>query len=176
MARIEQILQGSVPQQAELFALVDDVDQILEAAAERYSALIIAKLAQPVAAATPEQDYHTVDINHIEVAQARSIGVETLALHAFMQLQLAQMLAALGFNKIDSAAALSSIIGRMVSPGSELKTHDWLQASTGLDELLDQRLEAAPAWRACIRSAISCSNSSWRWKRFWPLRSKAYSI
>ena len=54
-----------------------------------------------------------------------------------MPLQLDQKLAALGFNKIDSSAALGSIIGRMVSPGSELQTHDWLQSRTGLGELLD---------------------------------------
>jgi len=85
-----------------------------------------------VAAEIPEQDYHSVDINHFEAVQARSIGVETLALHAVMQLQLEQKLTALGFNNIDSAAALGSIIGRMVSPGSELQTHDWLQARTDL--------------------------------------------
>src|SRR5674476_1516963 len=84
-ARIEQLLQGSAPHQAELFALADDVGQLLEAAAERYSTLIIDKLAQPVATATPEQDYHTVNINHIEAVQARSIGVETLAFHAVTQ-------------------------------------------------------------------------------------------
>jgi len=38
-----------------------------------------------------------------------------------MQLQLDQKL-----------AALASIIGRMVSPGSELQTHAWLQARTDL--------------------------------------------
>jgi hypothetical protein len=90
-----------------------------------------------VAIATPEQDHHTVDIKHIEAVQARSIGVETLAFHAAIQLQLDQKLAALGFNKIDAAAALGSIIGRMVSPGSELQTYDWLQTRTGLGELLD---------------------------------------
>jgi len=139
-ARIEQFLQGTEPRQAELFALADELGQLLEAAAERYSNLIIDKLAQPVVAtaiAIPEQDYHSVDINHIEAAQARSIGVETLAMHAVMQLQLDQKLTALGFNKIESAAALGSIIGRMVSPGSELQTHDWLQTRTGLGELLD---------------------------------------
>ena len=136
-ARIEQLLQGSAPHQAELFHLADDVGQLLEATAERYSDLIIAKLAQPVTAATPEQDYHRININHIEAVQARSIGVETLAFHAVTQLQLDQKLTALGFSKIDSAAALGSIIGRIVSPGSELQTHDWLQSRTGLGELLD---------------------------------------
>ena len=136
-ARIEQFLQGSEPHQAELFDLADDLGQLLEAAAERYSTLIIDKLAQPLAAATPGRDYHSVDINHIEAVQARSIGVETLALHAVTHLQLDQKLTALGLNNIDSAAALGSIIGRMISPGSELQTHDWLQSRTGLGELLD---------------------------------------
>lgn len=136
-ARIEQFLQGSGPYQAQLFDLADELGQLLEAAAERYSTLLIDKLAQPVVTATSEPDYHTVNINHIEAVQARSIGVETLACHAVRHLQLDQKLTALGFSKIDSAAALGSIIGRMVSPGSELQTHDWLQARTGLGELLD---------------------------------------
>jgi hypothetical protein len=40
----------------------------LEAGAVRYSNLIIAKLAQAAASATPEQDYHNVDINRVKVA------------------------------------------------------------------------------------------------------------
>ncbi len=136
-ARIDQLLHASAPHQAELFALAEEVGQLLEAAAERYSDLIIAKLAQPVSIATPEADYHRVNINHIEAVQARSIGAETLAWHAVIQLQLDQKLAALGFNKIDAAAALGSIIARMISPGSELHTHAWLQACTGLGELLE---------------------------------------
>ena len=136
-ARIEQLLQGSEPHQEELFVLADDLSRLLEAAAQRYSVLITAKLAQPVDVATQAQDYHTVDINHVETAHARSIGVETLALHAAMQLQLDQKLTALGFNKVELVAALGSIIGRMASPGSELQTHDWLQSRSGLGELLD---------------------------------------
>jgi hypothetical protein len=85
-ARIEQLLQGPAPRQAELFHFADDVGQLLEATAERYSDLLVAKLAQPVAIATPEEDYHRVNINHIEAAQARRIGAETLACHALRQL------------------------------------------------------------------------------------------
>ncbi|OQK17608.1 hypothetical protein AU255_06995 [Methyloprofundus sedimenti] len=58
-------------------------------------------------------------------------------LHAAQQLQLDEKLSALGFNKRDIAAALGSIIGCAVLPGSELYTHDWLQNRTGLGELLD---------------------------------------
>ena len=135
-ARIEQLQQGSEPHQQELFDLADDLNQLLEATAQRYSSLITAKFSQAVES-TPSPDYHNVDINHVEALQSRSMGIETLALHAAQQLQLDQKLTALGFNKVDSVAALGSIIGRMVSPGSELHTHDWLQSRSGLGELLD---------------------------------------
>jgi transposase len=135
-ARIEQLQQGSEPHQQELFDLADDLNQLLEATAQRYSSLITAKFSQAVES-TSSPDYHNVDINHVEALQSRSIGVETLALHAAQQLQLDQKLTALGFNKVDSVAALGNIIGRMVSPGSELHTHDWLQSRSGLGELLD---------------------------------------
>lgn len=138
-ARIEQLMQDAhpEPQQQELFVLADDLTQLLEATAQRYSTLIIAKLAQPEDAAIQEQDYHNVDINHVEAHQARSIGAETLALHAVMQLQLDQKLTALGFNNVELMAAMGTIIGRMVSPGSELHTHDWLQSRSALGELID---------------------------------------
>ena len=136
-ARIKQLLEDSEPHQQELFHVADDLTQLLEASAQRYSALIIAKLAQAVDVESPETYYHSVDINHVEALQARSIGVESLAWHALQQLQLDQKLTALGFNKVELAAAVGSIIARVVSPGSELHTHNWLQSCSALGELLD---------------------------------------
>ena len=136
-ARIEQLLQDTQAQQAELFALTDEIGLMLETAAQRYSCLLVHKLAQPVDPTTQKTDYHRVDLHRVDAVEARSIGAETLALHAADQLQLPQKLTALGFNGVDRAAALGSIIGRMVSPGSELHTHEWLQSHTALGELLD---------------------------------------
>lgn len=136
-ARIEQLLQDTPARQAELFALADETGQLLETAAQRYSRLLLHKMAQPVDPAARAPDYQRVDINRVDAVEARSIGAETLALHAVDQLQLDQKLTALGFNGVDRAAALGSIIGRMVSPGSELHTLEWLQSHTALGELLD---------------------------------------
>ena len=136
-ARIEQLLQDTPARQAELFALADETGQLLETAAQRYSRLLLHKMAQPVDPAARAPDYQRVDINRVDTVEARSIGAETLALHAVDQLQLDQKLTALGFNGVDRAAALGSIIGRMVSPGSELHTLEWLQSHTALGELLD---------------------------------------
>jgi transposase len=134
-ARIEQLLQDTDSQQVELFALADELGVALETAAQRYSRLLVHKLAQLLDPSSA--DYQRVDINRVDAVECRSIGAETLALHAIDQLQLAQKLTALGFNGVDLAAALGSIIGRMVSPGSELHTHEWLQSCTALGDLLD---------------------------------------
>lgn len=146
-ARIEQLLQNSTGAQGELFDLTDELNHLLEEAAQRYYELILRKHAQPVypvgistasanagVSDAPPPDYHPVNINHIEAQHARSIGGETLAIHA---LQLDQKLTALGFNNVDLAAAIGSIIGRVVSPGSERHTLRWLNHTSCLGELID---------------------------------------
>ncbi len=40
------------------------------------------------------------------------------------------------FNQSQLAAAIGNIIGRMASPGSERQTQQWLQATSGLGELI----------------------------------------
>lgn len=136
--RIEQILQQPSGRQEELFALSDDIDRNLESVAQHYSAQILRKLAQPVGEQKGFEvaDYHTVDINHLEAFEPRSIGIETLALFALKQLQFGEKLTELGFNGIDRAAAIGTIIGRMASPGSELHTHGWLVHHSALGELI----------------------------------------
>jgi len=74
----------------------------------------------------------TIDYGH---CIDEAINKEVIA--RFNQLQLEQKLTALGFNGVDRAAALGSIIGRMLSPGSELHTHEWLQSCSALGECLD---------------------------------------
>lgn len=140
-ARIEQLVNPKEKQEA-LFDLTHEIDELLETNAQRYAALIIQKHAQPVA--TPggdnsvvEADFQTIDIHQIELLHPRTVGAETLALQAMEQLQLPQKLTALGLNTPELAAAIGSIVGRMINPGSERDTHRWLQQNTALGELID---------------------------------------
>jgi transposase len=139
--RITAHLQGIHLHQCELPGgeptLDESLAQALETAAEHYSALIAARLSQPVTNEVVEADYQRIDISQVEASHARSIGAETLSLHAVRQLQLDEKLTALGFNGIEVAAVLGSLIGRMVSPGSERHTHAWLQNQSALSDLLD---------------------------------------
>ena len=145
--RINQLIQGAEDSQQTLFNNpTTPLDENLEALAQRYAALLLQKMSAPLATddldKTGKQaqltDFHRVDINGIHVLQPRSIGAETLALHAFKELQLDVKLRQLGFNEKDLSAAMGTIIGRMIHPGSERETHRWLQNTSALDELIGQ--------------------------------------
>lgn len=83
------------------------------------------------------RDLHCVDLNSMEFMNSRSIGGEAVALSALRQVKLDEQFAALGFNRKQVSAAIGNIIGRMVQPGSELSTHQWLQERSALGELLE---------------------------------------
>ena len=78
----------------------------------------------------------------LDVIRPRSVGAEHVALEALRRLGLDRKLVALGFNRHQLSAAIGTIIGRMVQPGSELATHQWLQQRSGLGELLDDDFSA----------------------------------
>jgi transposase len=130
--------------------------EAIEAAAQRYFGQLIERAlpsgTQADAVVTPKQaeqpaeavaparqppDYQEVDLDSLQQTQARSVGVEQLALHALSQVGFIQKLADLGINGAMRAAILGNLIGRMAEPASELATWHWLQKQSGLGELLD---------------------------------------
>ena len=106
--------------------------------AQRYAAQIIASRSTVT---DKDTQYESVDIDSVALVRPRRIGIEHLALHAVKQLTLDDKLKTLGFNQHHVAAALGNIIGRMAAPASELATHGWLQATSGLGELIDYDFE-----------------------------------
>jgi hypothetical protein len=127
--RIDEIISG----QMRLFKLSTD----LENAAQRYAALIIqARNRASQNRAVNSHDYQNVDIDSLELMRPRSIGAEHVAYSALQQLQLDEKLKDIGFNRHQISAAIGTIVGRMIEPGSELATHYWLQNHTGLGELI----------------------------------------
>jgi len=129
--RIEALVGG----QAELF--VADLDARWEQAAQHYAAQVIRARAGRHEGSRAAGDYHSVDVGAVEVVRPRSVAVEHVALAALRQIGLDGQLKALGFNGPQQAAAIGTLIGRMVAPGSELATHQWLQQRSALGELID---------------------------------------
>jgi len=135
--RIDELLAG---QQA--FVAID-LPASVERQAQRISAQLLAREAK-AQDETPEAggDLQRVDADSMELVRSRRIGVESAALWAMQQVDFTGLLQSLGFTGPQRAAALGSVIGRMAEPGSELSTWQWLQAHSGLGELLEVDYEA----------------------------------
>ena len=120
-----------------------DLDPQWEHAAQRYSALVVrAKARLDEGGSAPVANYQSVDVDSLELVRPRSVGVEHVALSALRQVGLDTQLEKLGFTGPQRAAAIGTIIARMVAPGSELFTHGWLGQHSGLGELIDYDFEA----------------------------------
>jgi hypothetical protein len=124
--RIEALVGG----QAELF--VADLEARWEQAAQHYAAQVIRARAGRHDPSRAAGDYHSIDVGAVEVVRPRSVAVEHVALAAPRQIGLDGQLTALGFNGPQRAAAIGTLIARMVAPGSELATHHWLQQRSAL--------------------------------------------
>jgi transposase len=142
--RIEALLGG------QLDLIADGLDAQWEAMAQQYAARIVSRhgtVAPAADAPAQEGDYQRVDVSRVEVIRPRSVGAEHVALEALRRLGLDRKLVELGFNRHQLSAAIGTIVGRMVQPGSELATHQWLQQRSGLGELLGYDFSALDLMR-----------------------------
>lgn len=140
--RIEQILNNQE------MLLESMYSEDIERAAQRYAAAVVARAPGPDQqsgdATAGQCDYAQVDVNSVQLAQPRSVGVEHAGLHALSQLGFVDKLIECGINGPMRAAIIGNIIGRMAKPASELATWNWLQKHSALGELIDFDYEAMP--------------------------------
>ena len=90
-------------------------------------------------------DVQRVDVDSLRLVRPRSVGVEQVGLWALEQLGLPALLADVGVNGALRAAAAGALVGRLAQPASERATHRWLQARSGLGELLGVDFETVSA-------------------------------
>ena len=136
--RVADALTGQAP-------LIADCPPAVDQEAQRIAAQLVARGA-PVGGTVPEPtDVQPVDVDSLRLVRPRSVGVEQVGLWALEQLGLPALLAALGVNGALRAAAAGAIVGRLACPASERATHRWLQARSGVGELLGVDFETVSA-------------------------------
>ena len=81
-------------------------------------------------------DYQVVDVNSVDSEDVRTIGAEYVVYETIKELEIDRELRSFGLNRLQLAVALGVIAGRIIVPGSERATHQWLQNITGVDELM----------------------------------------
>ena len=126
---IEAIITG----QRQLF----DYPQEINALAKKYARAIIRQQAAAVDAGEEViSDYQVIDVNSVDNEDARTVGAEHVIYETIKELEIDQKLTSLGLTRFQTAVALGVVAGRMIVPGSERATHQWMQNMTALDELL----------------------------------------
>ena len=138
-----QRLQRLLDPQTDLLPI--ECDPEVEAEAQRIVERLLrdgAPLADPAPDPSPSQptsrqtDFQSVDVDSLQLARPRSVGVEHAALWAADQLGLPDLLQQLGLSGPQRHAALGLLVGRVAAPASELATWTWLRERSGLGELL----------------------------------------
>lgn len=129
--RIEEIISG----QRSLMLPEKEIEELAQSIAKRVVRRTASKTA--LTETPPENNYYSVDVDSLTHQQIRQVGPEHICLEAIKQLGLDQILKEAKFNNKQIDTAIGTIIGRLVSPGSERSTHKYLQNQSALDELLN---------------------------------------
>jgi transposase len=132
--RVEDILTGQ--------RSFIDLDAKLEKQASAAAEKIFRKQAQEITERA-ETEYQTVDVNSLETETHRSIGPEYVCHSVWNELKMNEFLTREGIspNVIPLMAAL--VIGRLIDPGSERYTKEWVERRSALFELAGNPLRVS---------------------------------
>jgi transposase len=128
--RIEELVTG----QENLFAYPQEIETL----AIRYARRVIDSHSHPLETTQTcgHPDYQRVNIDTVDHERVRSIGAEQVVYETIQSLGLDELMRTLGFNKPALEVAIGVIAARLIAPSSERAAHQWLQDTSGLDELL----------------------------------------
>ncbi len=87
--------------------------------------------------ASPEPVYQEVDVMSVHCSDSRSLGPELAAHQAWELLEFDQLLGRCGFSPREQALAATVIWGRLIQPGSDLSTWQWLRERSSLSEFFE---------------------------------------
>ncbi len=109
-------------------------DQVIE----RTGKELVEKLkAQGFDIHDPRDDRDTIITHEIEHIDSRTVGGERVALKALSLLGFEKILNTLEFSQDQIHWAMGLVVGRMLSPGSELQTHQWMMERSSILDLLN---------------------------------------
>ena len=126
-------IEGTLTGQRPLF----DYPKKISTLARKYAREITRQQAQAIGEAEDvPSDYQVVDVNSVDNENIRSVGAEHVVYETMRHLGLDRKLRSFGLTRMQLALTMGVIAGRMIAPGSERATHQWLLNRSGLDELM----------------------------------------
>jgi hypothetical protein len=113
------------------------IDKHIESEAQRIASIIIKRDGKAVDSNKElESNYQHVDVTTLRNSDVKTVGAEYLAFETAKKLNIPEILADCGLSTRDVNSAFASIIGRVLSPGSEVSTSQYLRNNSALDEVI----------------------------------------
>ena len=85
-----------------------------------------------------DKDVRTpIIVDEVDTEEVLTVGGERVALAALAELGFADLLEEMGLSERYVKIACALVAGRMLSPGSELHTHEWMHTESAILELLE---------------------------------------
>jgi len=113
------------------------IDKHIESEAQRIASIIIKRDGKAFDSnKESNSNYQHVDITTLRNSDVKTVGAEHLAFETAKKLNIPEILASCGLSKRDIESAFASIIGRLLSPGSEVSTSQYLRSNSALDEVI----------------------------------------
>ena len=133
--KLAAILEARLAGQAALYE--DDDPELSKLAAEKLEhSRFVKKRDRDRKARQENQELVSVDLNSVNTSDGRSLGPELVAHSFWEKLEFDAVLKSYGLSLEQRALAKAVIIGRLVVPGAELFTWQWLTHRSALVELL----------------------------------------
>jgi transposase len=85
----------------------------------------------------PAPIYQEVDVMSVQCSDTRTLGPELAAHQAWELLEFNKLLGRCGFSPREQALAATVIWGRLIQPGSDLSTWQWLRERSSLSEFVE---------------------------------------
>ena len=113
------------------------VEEHIESEAQRIASIIIKRDGKTVDSnKESNSNYQHVDVTTLRNSDVKTVGAEHLAFETAKKLNIPEILATCGLSKRDIDSAFATIIGRLLSPGSDVSTSQYLRNNSALDEVI----------------------------------------
>ena len=122
----------------------EKLEQIADNAYFRYQQKEVNDKHKNMSERSIDGDYVSVDLRSIEHSHYRFAGAEIVGLKYWKDIKFENVLRSLGFKPRECIYAQVAILGRLISPGSELHTLRWVNKQSSLLEYNSHRIDHVP--------------------------------
>lgn len=136
--KLARALEARIAGQPSLFEGEKHIVKAANEAMQHYSFIQTQRVDE--AKRLEQRELVTVDLNSIGTSESRSLGPELVAHTMWKRLGFDEILTSCGLTPFQCSLAQAVIIGRLVQPGSDYATWQWLLSQTALLEMLPESL------------------------------------